>query len=126
MIRRDTGLDSLLELDGQIVYQAKGYWVKFEVRLVKTSDERPHGIRYSLTLHDPRGERLMGFDNAHPAPLPKKFKYSGQRLPYDHKHLSISDRGNAYNFVDGYQLLSDFWQEVDRVLRELQVIEGDD
>jgi hypothetical protein len=28
--------------------------------------EKPHGPDYSLTLHDGDGERLLGFDNAHP------------------------------------------------------------
>ena len=36
-----------------------------EVSRVDVTAERPHGIRYSLTLHAPTSERLMGFDNAH-------------------------------------------------------------
>jgi hypothetical protein len=27
--------------------------------------ERPHGLKYSLTLHAEDGARLLGFDNAH-------------------------------------------------------------
>jgi hypothetical protein len=40
--------------------------VKFVVKRVDTTPEQPHGLRYSLTLHAGSGERLVGFDNAHP------------------------------------------------------------
>lgn len=71
----------------------------------------PHGIRYSLTLHEP-------YDNAHAVKSPKKFKFAGQRLAYDHKHRHVSDKGVAYEFQDAQQLLVDFFAEVDRVLQE--------
>lgn len=65
---RDPGLDMLLYLDGQMLFVGPegGYWVKFVVTLVPVSPEKPHGLDYSLTLHGPSGERLVGFDNAHP------------------------------------------------------------
>jgi hypothetical protein len=31
---RDTGLDTLLDLDGTIIDQGGGYWVKIEARLL--------------------------------------------------------------------------------------------
>jgi len=66
---RDRGLDALLDLDG-VVYALSDdpapYWVKFVVKQVPASPERPHGLSYSLTLHDPQGDRVLGFDNAHP------------------------------------------------------------
>jgi hypothetical protein len=37
------------------------YLVKFVVTRVAPSDERPHGISYSLTLHAADGEQLVGF-----------------------------------------------------------------
>lgn len=62
----DKSIEVLLDLDGVIIEQAGGYWTKFEVRqLSKATDEIPHGIRYSLTLHSKDGKRVMGFDNAH-------------------------------------------------------------
>jgi hypothetical protein len=66
---RDPALDALLDLDGQVFFvdDRARYWVKFEVKRVAVSIERPHGLRYSLTLHDATGQRLVGFDNAHPA-----------------------------------------------------------
>ena len=67
-LERDPSLDTPLELDGQvlIVDPETKYWVRFVVRRVPMSDAKPHGLDYSLTLHGPDGERLMGFDNAHP------------------------------------------------------------
>jgi hypothetical protein len=65
---RDPGLDVLLDLDGQVfVIDAKGrHWVRFSVTRVASTPERPHGLKYSLTLHGPDGSRLIGIDNAHP------------------------------------------------------------
>ena len=46
--------------------------------------------------------------------------YAGTRLPYDHKQRHISDKGEPYEFRDAHQLLADFFNEVDRVLREIK------
>ena len=64
---RDPTLDVLLYLDGQVlvVDPEGGHWVRFVVTRVPVSPEKPHGIDYSLTLHGPEGERLVGFGNAH-------------------------------------------------------------
>ena len=57
---RDPTLDPLLELHDQIlVISPDGYWVKFEVRQVPVTAARPHGLSYSLTLHDPQNRRIM-------------------------------------------------------------------
>ena len=52
---RDPGAEVLLDLDGQVfVVDAKGgYWVRFSVNRVASTPERPHGLKYSLTLHGP-------------------------------------------------------------------------
>ena len=96
-----TGLEYLLGLDGNIeVQNDAGYWVKMEVANVPVTAERPHGIRYSLTLHAPDNTRLIGFDNAHGVkPVGSRFKHVGKRF--------------------AYQLVSDFYAEVDRVLKEI-------
>jgi len=64
---RDPGAEVLLDLDGQVfVVDAKGgYWVRFSVNRMAFTRERPHGLKYSLTLRGPDGNRLIGFDNAH-------------------------------------------------------------
>lgn len=116
----DPGLATLLDLDGEILDQDHGYWVEIHAWVIQATSAVPHGIRYSLTLHDPSGKRIMGFDNAHAPKAPKKFKYVGQRLPYDHRHRHASDRGVPYSFKDAYQLLSDFFEDVDRVLKVRQ------
>ena len=117
---KKTGLDYLLGLDGNIEFQNDaGYWVKMDVSRVAVTAERPHGIKYSLTFHAPRGERLMGFDNAHGGikPAGSRFLHVGKQYPYDHRHRNAADSGVAYEFDTPYQLLSDFYAEVDRVLK---------
>lgn len=113
---RNAAIDTLLELDGSILDQGGGYWIKLEARRVEVSDQIPHGIRYSLTLHEPHGKRILGYDNAHGVKPPGRFKYVGQIRRYDHKHQHQSDKGIPYDFKDAHQLLSDFFADVDRVL----------
>jgi hypothetical protein len=117
----DFGLEYLLGLDGNIEVQNDvGYWVKMEVCRVAVTAERPHGIKYSLTLHGPDNTRLLGFDNAHSVkPLGSHFKHAGKSYPYDHRHRHVLDEGVLYGFDTAYQLVSDFYAEVDRVLKEL-------
>jgi len=59
----------------------------------------------------------MGYDNAHAARPSGKYKYGGQVSAYDHKHRHVADRGIAYTFKNAYQLLSDFFADVDSVLK---------
>jgi hypothetical protein len=79
---RDPTLDLLLDLDGQVlvVDPDGGHWVRFVVTRVPASAEKPLGLDYSLTLHGPDGERLVGFDNAHPVAR------KGRGEPQDHRH----------------------------------------
>ncbi|MCZ7561909.1 MAG: hypothetical protein M5U30_19210 [Burkholderiaceae bacterium] len=51
---------------------------------------------------------------------PKKFKFAGRRLPYDHRHRTASDKGVPYVFELAHRLLKDFFAEVDRVIEEAQ------
>ena len=119
-MRRDTGLEALLDLDGWIADQGHGYWIKVEARRVDPTPEIPHGIRYSLKLHDPNGTRILGYDNAHGVKRPRKYKYAGHVLAYDHKHRHSEDKGIAYEFQDADQLMKDFFADVDRVLQEVK------
>jgi hypothetical protein len=113
-------IEVLLELDGIIIEQNNGFWTKFEVMLLDMpSKERPHGIRYSLTLHDRYGTRVLGFDNAHAIKPNKKAKYCGHKT-YDHQHRHSRDRGIPYFFNNAYELLKDFWLEVDKALKDLK------
>jgi hypothetical protein len=111
-------IDTLLNLDGIVIEQAGGYWTKFEVRQVSKTEVIPHGIRYSLTLHDRFGRRIMGFDNAHPIKRKNKNKPNGKKT-YDHRHRHAEDEGVHYEYVDAHHLLKDFWSEVDKILKAL-------
>lgn len=117
-MREDEGIDTLLDLDGDIYDQDGGYWIKIEARRVEPSAEIPHGVRYSLTLHAPNGKRILGYDNAHAAIPAGKFKYAGQVWAHDHKHRHARDKGELYRFQDAAQLLDDFFKDVDRTLKE--------
>jgi hypothetical protein len=118
----DHTIDTLLDLDGLIlvVDPAGKHWVKFTAKRVPATTERPHGIAYSLTLHDEAGNRFVGFDNAHAvAPTGGPARRSRQR--YDHRHRLHTVK--AYDYKDAATLLADFWGEADRMLRERGVIE---
>jgi len=114
---RDSGLDTLLDLDGQIyvIDKAGKHWVKFSAKQVNPSLERPHGLSYSLTLHGADGERLVGFDNAHPVRVSRS-PGSKRRQQHDHKHRLRTVR--PYDYQDAAALIADFWREVDAVLQE--------
>ena len=118
---KDSGIRTLLELHGQIIDQEDGYWVKIEAWEVDASNALPHGIRYALTLHAPSGKRILGYDNAHAVKVKVKGRtYAGRRMAFDHKHRYVADKGVPYSFRNAHQLLSDFFREVDAVLKEVK------
>ena len=114
---RDASLDTLLDLDGQVLVidPDGGYRVKFEVKRVVATKERPHGLDYSMTLHGNDNERLVGFDNAHSV---RQSAGPGGRgkTAYDHKHRVRTIR--PYEYRDAPTLLADFRAEVDAILKE--------
>jgi Family of unknown function (DUF6516) len=111
------GLEFLLAFDGRIHHLEAGYWLKFEIKRVAASKERPHGLSYSFTLHEPDGKRLVGFDNAHGVPARgARFKPAPQAS--DHWHRTENDPGRPYAFKDAETLIEDFFDEVERVLGE--------
>jgi hypothetical protein len=119
-MREDQGIRNLLDLHDQIIDQGGGYWVRIEAWRVNATEEIPHGVRYALTLHEPHGKRILGYDNAHAVKQPRRYKYAGRRMPYDHKHRHAKDKGVPYEFQDAQQLLIDFFEEVDRVLKQVR------
>jgi Family of unknown function (DUF6516) len=117
VIARDSSLDTLVDLDGEtFVIGDGGHWVKFDVKRVTPTEERPHGLRYSLTLHAASGERLVGFDNAHAVPSQSGPAGRSRTGPHDHRHRLRSVR--PYDYQDAASLLADFWAEVEAVLAE--------
>ena len=116
-LEHDLGLDDLLALDGVVlVVDPLGkHWVKFVVTRITPSDERPHGISYSLTLHAADGERLVGFDNAHAVNIGSG---PSRRTSTTHDHRHRRGATKPYKYQDALTLLRDFWGEVDAVLKE--------
>jgi hypothetical protein len=88
--------------------------VRFVVTRVAACPGKPHGLDYSLTLHGPDDERLVGFDNAHPVTKQKRGE------PQDHRHRLRTIQ--PYDYRDAAMLLGDFWTTVDAMLRESGVI----
>jgi len=109
------GLEYLLALDGEVFPMSNGYWTKMEARRAQATDKVPHGIRYSLTLHDRNNTRVLGYDNAH-AVKPSRKKFGAVKSTWDHTHRV--NRVEPYEFESAAQLLEDFWNEVDRFLNE--------
>jgi hypothetical protein len=115
----DTGIQNLLDLHGTVLDQEDGYWIKLEAWAVAATQDIPHGIRYSLTLHAPSGKRILGYDNAHAVKVKGK-KFAGQKLTFDHKHRTVADQGVPYGFSSAHQLLADFFNDATRVLLEVK------
>ncbi len=107
------GLNYLLELDGEIFPMDNGYWTKIEAQEVKSSDNIPHGIKYSLTLHDQNNRRIIGYDHAHGV-KPNKEKFESRKIEWDHKHEK--NRVKSYEFESAEQLLDDFWNSVNKII----------
>jgi hypothetical protein len=81
-----------------------GWSIRCRVRQAHTTEGRPHGLKYSFTLHDVDGTRLLGYDNGQG--VAKKYEY-------DHRHpFRDTDEHVAYNFSDADTLLADFFASV--------------
>ena len=114
--REDKTLENLLSLDGThfIIHEQLQAWVKFSVLKVAVTANRPSGIRYSLSLHNKKGKRVMGFDNAHQVDTLGNKK--SIRAAFDHWHRTEHDVGRPYHYVSAAKLLEDFWHEVDQLI----------
>lgn len=114
MRRRDEGLERLLDLDGFLAEVGGGYWVKIVAERVPADDSRPHGVSYTLTLHDPAGRRVFGIDNAHAVRLASGPAGRSSSVR-DHLHRGDSVRGYVYE--DAETLLDDFWHYVEQIMK---------
>jgi hypothetical protein len=113
--QRDDALERLLDLDGFLAEVGGGFWIKIVAQRVPSGVDRPHGVSYSLTLHEPGGRRVFGIDNAHPVPS-RRGPSSRRAMAQDHLHRDESVRPYAYR--DAESLLEDFWREVDAILKK--------
>ncbi|MFT4027519.1 MAG: DUF6516 family protein [Novosphingobium sp.] len=88
-------------VDAILVYRDKavlpdGGIVEIRIwRLPAASDERPHGLKYSL-YYGRKGERIVGYDNE-----------AGKG---DHRHYR--EREEPYSFSTAEQLMADFLADV--------------
>ncbi len=105
---------TLLDLDSEIFPMDNGYWTKFEASRVTPTAQIPHGIKYSLTLHDRNNTRVLGFDNAHTF-KPKKNRHMARKLTWDHKHKM--EKARPYEFESASRLIDDFWKDVEEILK---------
>lgn len=115
MEKEDETIAALLHLDGEIFPMDSDYWTKFEVYRVIPEPHIPHGVRYSLTLHDRHNRRVLGFDNAH-AVKPARKGYGARKITWDHKHNR--EKISPYEYASASQLLEDFWREVARIMEK--------
>lgn len=109
----DYELEVLLGLDGYEFEFARGYRVRFEAQRIEQTKGRPHGVKYSLTLHDLAGRRIYGIDNAHAVRRQARF---------DHRHGYGARRMVPYAYRGPVELIDDFYREVERILRERGVL----
>jgi hypothetical protein len=114
----DHDLEALLDLDGWMAEIGGGFWVSVTAVRVPPDQGRPRGINYSLTLHRPEGERVLGYDNAHFPPIGSGPARRSQRLGRGQDHRHRYDRITWYEFSSAAQLMEDFWNDVRRLLRE--------
>ena len=105
----DYELHSLLDLNGMTFYYRDGCWVQFKASLVEADEHTPHGIRYSLSLHDEKNIRIVGYDNAHGYQA-KRGRYKAKKITWDHIHKR--HKVHPYEFDSAPQLIIDFWKTV--------------
>lgn len=80
-----------------------------EIKLweVTKSKDKPHGYKYSL-VYIVEGKRIIGYDNA---------KGKG-----DHRHYRKHE--DSYNFTTVWQLIADFFKDVEKYKKEVNKYEG--
>jgi Family of unknown function (DUF6516) len=113
----DRSIDDLLFLDGNVYEVGGGFWVECHVRRVPVSPERPNGVDYGLCLINPEGERMVCYDNAH-AISTGRVPSRKLIVPHDHRHRHRRGAVEPYAYVNAGQLVTDFWVDVEQVLKE--------
>jgi hypothetical protein len=113
----DPTLAFLLDLDGEEIVYDGGHVARFKVKRIEATPEKPHGVSYSLTFHAPDGRRLMGYDNAHGV-AHRGGKFMERQAAFDHWHRDETDEGRPYQFVTAEKLIADFFDEIERIVKE--------
>ena len=115
---RDWAVEWLLSIDQQRVGLESGYWWTVRAYEVELHEGQPYGLSYSITLHDPKGDRVLGFDNAHPVDVATgPARKSRRPVTWDHKHAR-GQRSVPYAFVSPARLVEDFFDAMNDYLTE--------
>ena len=115
MSRRDAGLDRLLDLDRFLAEIGGGFWVKIVALRVPVDAHHPHGVSYTLRLHDHAGRRVFGIDNAH---VVRATRGPAGRSSAARDHLHRGESMRPYAYRDADTLMDDFWREVEAILKK--------
>lgn len=99
--------------DGLIYRYETGHWFTISCQEVERTPERPIGVKYSAAFFDVYGVCRVRFDNSHSA----KIKGRPNPIAFDHWHR-FGDNGELvpYEFTTIEQLLTDFFEAIDRHL----------
>ena len=117
--KRAGGFAALEDYDGYEFVFENGYYARVAFKRDEAQGAA-HPYKYSLTLHAPSGKRLVGFDNAHPVRR-MSGRFGRRSVNSDHWHRDAADKGRPYEFKSPELLFEDFFNEVERLLRELGV-----
>jgi hypothetical protein len=105
----DEAMRRLLDYDRRRYWLANGWSIHFRVVEAPVTAGRPHGIKYSFTLHDVDRTRLLGFDNAHGLPRVQA---------YDHRHrFRRTAELVPYDYRGADELICDFFEAVEMACR---------
>lgn len=124
MLQWNNGLNNLLEFHNEVMYlDNKGrFYSKFEAKICEPNEHIPHGIRYSLTLHDkklsPSETRIFGIDNSHGGKFSGS-KHTHRKVEWDHMHKN--EKITYYDFENSEKLMVDFWENVKTILAIYEV-----
>jgi hypothetical protein len=99
----------LLDYNRRRYWLENGWSIRFRIAVSPVTLGRPNGIKYSFTLHDIDGTRLLGFDNAHGVP---------RATAFDHRHrFRRTQELVPYNFAGEDELICDFFAAVEQACR---------
>jgi len=106
----DEEMRRLLDFHRRLYWLVDGWSMRFRVIEVDESTMRPHGIKYSFTLHDVDGTRLLGFDNAHGV---------ARSQAYDHRHrFRRTAELVPYEYQGADRLICDFFDAVEQACKQ--------
>lgn len=115
----DWEMEALLLMNGEVHDAGGGLWYQIKAQKVEQTTNRPHGIRYSLTLHDRDNTRIFGIDNAHRLEKPRKGPGYKRIIKFDHQH--DGKKIKIYEYRSACDLLEDFFDRLDRELKKRKI-----